>query len=269
MKLIVRGADYGMTDSITDGCLKAIRDGILTDVGFMSNNNCADRAAKEIMKYPHISVGQDLNLVSGTPLSDLTLIPSLVNDEGNFISSVERKSKKLLSVPYDEVFIEMENQILKFIALFGKKPAYLVGHSFTCESIEKAMHDLSVKYEIEPDCFNSPNLITGKRWYFQNPEFDLNNKPIYSLQSQASTDVKSFIVNDKCEILNKEFAMIATHCGYCDGELINMSTFSIIRGIELEALCSKEVKDWIRLNEITLINFNQFLDYYREPNITL
>ena len=33
MKMIVRAADYAMTDSITDGCLKAIRDGILTDVG--------------------------------------------------------------------------------------------------------------------------------------------------------------------------------------------------------------------------------------------
>ena len=33
MKLIVRGADYAMTDSITDGCLRAARCGILTDVG--------------------------------------------------------------------------------------------------------------------------------------------------------------------------------------------------------------------------------------------
>ena len=38
MKLIVRGADYAMTDSITDGCLRAARCGILTDVGLMTNN---------------------------------------------------------------------------------------------------------------------------------------------------------------------------------------------------------------------------------------
>ncbi len=38
MKLIVRAADFAMTESITDGCLRAIRDGILNDVGLMTNN---------------------------------------------------------------------------------------------------------------------------------------------------------------------------------------------------------------------------------------
>lgn len=68
MKLIVRGADYAMTDSITDGCLRAARCGILTDVGLMTNNAAQARyAVNELKKYPHVSVGQDLNLVSGCP----------------------------------------------------------------------------------------------------------------------------------------------------------------------------------------------------------
>ena len=71
MKLIVRGADYAMTDSITDGCLRAARCGILTDVGLMTNNAAQARyAVNELKKYPHVSVGQDLNLVSGLPASD-------------------------------------------------------------------------------------------------------------------------------------------------------------------------------------------------------
>ena len=45
MKLIVRGADYAMTDSITDGCLRAARCGILTDVGLMTNNAAQARYA--------------------------------------------------------------------------------------------------------------------------------------------------------------------------------------------------------------------------------
>ena len=77
MKLIVRGADYAMTDSITDGCLRAARCGILTDVGLMTNNAAQARyAVNELKKYPHVSVGQDLNLVSGLPASDPKDIPA-------------------------------------------------------------------------------------------------------------------------------------------------------------------------------------------------
>ena len=81
MKLIVRGADYAMTDSITDGCLRAARCGILTDVGLMTNNAAQARyAVNELKKYPHVSVGQDLNLVSGLPASDPKDIPALVDE---------------------------------------------------------------------------------------------------------------------------------------------------------------------------------------------
>lgn len=83
MKLIVRGADYAMTDSITDGCLRAARCGILTDVGLMTNNAAQARyAVNELKKYPHVSVGQDLNLVSGLPASDPKDIPALVDENG-------------------------------------------------------------------------------------------------------------------------------------------------------------------------------------------
>ena len=52
MKLIVRGADYAMTDSITDGCLRAARCGILTDVGLMTNNAAQARyAVNELKKF--------------------------------------------------------------------------------------------------------------------------------------------------------------------------------------------------------------------------
>ena len=52
--------------------------------------------------------------------------------------------------------------------------------------------------------------------------------------------------------------MLATHCGYCDGELMDMSTFSVIRGRELEMLCSPRIRRWVNDNQIELINFDQY-----------
>ena len=57
MKLIVNSADYGMSDCITDGCLHAIREGILNTVGLMTNNACSERAVAEIKKFSHVTVG--------------------------------------------------------------------------------------------------------------------------------------------------------------------------------------------------------------------
>lgn len=264
MKLIVRAADCAMTDSITDGCLKAIRDGILTDVGLMTNNlEHVQRAVKEIKKYSHVSMGQDLNLVSGIPASNPESIPSLVTEKGVFISSVERKNKNLFDIPYEEIYRELKAQVERFIELVGEKPSYVTGHSLATPEVIKGMKQICIDYSIAYDCFSQDGLPTGERWYYKNQKVDPSDvKPVYSLDNQANTNVIEHICSGglKLNTSKLKFALLATHCGYCDGELLNMSTFNVIRGRELEALCSKEVKQWIADNNIELINFKDYLN---------
>ena len=262
MKLIVRAADYAMTDSITDGCLKAIRDGILTDVGLMTNDiDHANRAVEEVKKYPHVSIGMDLNIVSGRPASNPIEIPSLVDENGIFLSSVYRKKNSLYDIPYEEIYFEMKNQVERFIKLVGKKPSYITGHSISTADVLKAMDEIKKEYSIKGDCFDNADVSTAERWYFKNVVIDpKDKKPAYSLDAQVATDVTEYIVSGQCKFdYTKEYALLPTHCGYCDGELLKMSTFSIIRGKELEALCSQDVKEWIKNNGIELINFDQYL----------
>lgn len=262
MKLIVRAADYAMTDSITDGCLKAIRDGILTDVGLMTNNwKYASRAVAELKKYSHVSIGQDLNLVSGIPASDPTDIPSLVDENGIFISSTERKNRNLYDIPYKEIYHEMKLQVERFIKLTGRKPAYITGHSLSTPTLLQAQEDIKNEYGVVTDCF-TPELQVGNRWYYKGMKIDQNDrKPAYDLECQGNTDVVKHYVDGELNFdFSKEFGLLATHCGYCDGELMNMSTFSVIRGREVEALCSPKVRKWIEDNNITLVNFDDYLE---------
>ena len=267
MKMIVRAADYGMTDSITDGCLKAARDGILTDVGLMTNNYAqARRAVEEMKKYPQVSFGQDLNLVSGLPASDVKDIPSLVNEEGRFISSTERKLANDYDIPYEEAYHEMQVQVERFIELVGKKPDYICGHSLTTPEVDQAMLDICKNYDIMWDPFGQKDMPVCERWYYKNIKVDPNDrKPKYDLSAQGETDVVEWIVNNHTnfDLENAEYGILATHCGYCDGELQNMSTFSVIRGRELEALCSPAVKKWVINNNIELINFDRYLEEHR------
>lgn len=263
MKLIVRAADYAMTDSITDGCLKAIRDGILTDVGLMTNNyHHAKRGVEEVLKFPHVSIGQDLNLVSGVPASDPKDIPHLVDEKGLFISSVRRKKEDLNDVPYEEIYREMKAQVERFIQLVGRKPSYIAGHSWAIPPVMTGMEEICKEYGILYDCFGQSDLPTGNRWYYKRQVVDpKDKKPSFSLDDQAWTDVTAHIVGGELDldVEHQEFALLATHCGYCDGELLGMSTFSVIRGREVEVLCAPEVKKWVEDNHIELINFDQYL----------
>ena len=159
MKLIVRGADYAMTDSITDGCLRAARCGILTDVGLMTNNAAQARyAVNELKKYPHVSVGQDLNLVSGLPASDPKDIPALVDENGIFISSTRRKLENLYEIPYDQIYREMKQQVENFIEIVGRKPCYFAGHSLSTPEVEQAMVDIAEEYGVLLNCFGLKDL---------------------------------------------------------------------------------------------------------------
>ena len=177
MKLIVRGADYAMTDSITDGCLRAARCGILTDVGLMTNNAAQARyAVNELKKYPHVSVGQDLNLVSGLPASDPKDIPALVDENGIFISSTRRKLENLYEIPYDQIYREMKQQVENFIEIVGRKPCYFAGHSLSTPEVEQAMVDIAEEYGVLLNCFGLKDLPVGTRWYYKNMKVDQNDR---------------------------------------------------------------------------------------------
>lgn len=258
MKLIVRAADYGMLDCITDGCLKAFRDGILRDVSFITNNPSAERAAEEIKKFPFVSIGQEINFVSGVPVTDPSLVPSLVNPEGRFYTSRER-----LAMPgggrtftYEDALLECENQVKKFIRLIGRKPVYISGHSFGSNMTRLAIADIAEKYDILLGGAEHKKL-EGIRpnWYHIVP----GSKTAYTSQMQAETDVEAFILEDRLGLLGREYGRISTHAGYCDQELMNMSSYNVIRTKELYALCSPRVKQWVEENQIELINMEDFV----------
>ena len=278
MKLIVTVADYGMTEGITDGALRAIRDGIVTDVGIMTNNPSCERAAEEIKKYPHISVGMDVNIVSGIPVSDPEEVPELVDENGVFIKSVERKHRGLTEVAYDQVYRETENQVKKFIELFGRKPVYLLGHSWRSYNYVKASIAVGLKYDI-PTNFGmtidgcdiqgmekSCGVVRPEGSYYNVPGELMDKEKFNTGTYQREIDVIGFITEDKGHLLKNQYSLLRMHIGYPDAELYHMSTFNDCRCIELSAVCSKEVKEWIKDNHVELINYEQLLKEspYRE-----
>ena len=256
MKIIFTAADYGMLDCVTDGILKAIRFGLLKNITVITNNQSIYRAAEEIKKYPEVSMGQEINFVSGTPISAPSLIPSLVTPNGDFISSRQRQAmgKEGRKFAYEDCLIECENQVKRFIELMGKKPVYISCHSFGSIEARTAIADIADKYDIlcQP---THDDLFTCVGWYKNVP----GKKGAYTPDLQAATDVEEHIITNKTDALGHEWASIGTHCGYNDEELVRMSSYNVIRTKELFALTSPKVKKWLEDNNAEVSTIEEFM----------
>lgn len=160
-KLLIQSDDYGMTYGVTDGTIHAIKNGLIKNTGLFVNMPSSPYAASRI-KEVDVCLGIDINLVAGKPITDPKLIPHLVDENGYFKSSRQiLKENKLIKTykylyyfendpfDYDEVLLETENQVKKFIELIGKKPAYINSHSVITETTEKAALVIAEKYGIQ------------------------------------------------------------------------------------------------------------------------
>ncbi len=273
MKMIVSAADYAMTESITDGCIRAIRDGILVDVGLMTNNEAyARRGVEALRHYPHVCIGMDWNLVSGIPACRPEEIPSLVDSDGRFLKSQVRRLPRYAEADFGDIYREMERQLQRFIQLVGHTPAYILGHSWSSPNLVRAGYELAEKYKVPAnlDAANGFEARYGfkrptQSWYFSQDHMEGQTtselmrarKKFDDANVQKAVDVVDFLVKDKGNLLHNAYSLFRCHCGYCDAELFEMSTFNLVRVRDLEALCSPKVKQWIQEHGIEVVSMEQ------------
>lgn len=267
MKLIVQADDYAMTDAVAEGILKCARDGILTQTGLMTNGPHADYYAKRMVdENPHIALGLEINLVSGRPLSDPKDIPTLVDKEGKLLKSGYHRrldQNEPEHVCYMEAYREIENQIKKFFVLIGKKPCFIGLHSYQNKVMLQALKELEIKYDLD-DAIGIMNKILSHKpqmgpWY---PLYT-SDKNSLDYRFQLSFDPVEMFLNGECAYITDRaedddaVCMLHTHAGYVDKDLLDMSTLTMTRLIELNLLCDSRIRKWIENNNVELINMQR------------
>ena len=73
MKVIIRADDLGFSEGVNYGIQKACRDGLVSNVGLMTNMPSA-RHGYQLVKDMNIALGQHTNICVGRPLTDPRLI---------------------------------------------------------------------------------------------------------------------------------------------------------------------------------------------------
>ena len=73
-KLIVNADDFGLSEGVCLGILKAHRDGILTSTTCMMNMENIEKYLEMTKAYPNLGLGVHLNITVGKPLTKVSFI---------------------------------------------------------------------------------------------------------------------------------------------------------------------------------------------------
>lgn len=249
MKLIMRADDLGFSEAVNYGILKAVKDGVITSVGMMPNMEKAVHGY-QLVKDHDIALGQHTNICVGKPLTDPKLIPSLVQENGEFCTSKEIRSRKEDTIDIKECEIEIEAQLNKFKEITGKDPDYFECHAVFSQNFFTALKNVAKKYDLffENPCFD-------KEWEKENGIFGF---PFAKLDENGLYDPKEFMNKNLSIIKDNPCAVAVFHPGYLDQYILTHSSFTRIRAMECEFLCSQWLKDWLTEHQIKLVDFRDY-----------
>lgn len=250
MKLIVRADDLGFTEAVNYGIVKTIRDGIVRSTGLMPNMPAAQHGFDLIKDMDNVSVGQHTNIVVGRPVSDPKQIPSLVDADGNFINSKVYRAATEDFVVFEEAVLEIEAQLKRFMEITGRRPDYFEGHAVNSVNFNKGLARVAQKHGLFNVPFPAQLVLHG--------DTPVRVAMCFNMTPDNMYDPLSFILNDEGGVLDSEVVLMIFHPGYVDQDILRMSSFNMIRPLEVEALCSPQVKQWVADNGIELVNFSIF-----------
>ena len=257
MKCIIKADDYGFTEAISLGILKAYREGAVRSTGIMINMPYAKKASEMIQECPGLCLGLHVNIVIGRPVADPNVIPDLLQENGHFRSSAESRAKIAQGIDpvpdYEQAYAEVEAQIRRFIHLTGRLPEYLEGHAIRSANLLKAMADLAKKY----DLVHYSYLEDGHHRITDKP---FRAVPIYDFYEQGIAP-QQYFTDNLCQILGHELSLVTLHPGYLDKSIFDLSSFTKVRVLDLEALTHPDTLKWFEEHQIELISHRDITAY--------
>src|SRR5690625_1500007 len=108
--LIVNADDLGLSDGVTEGIVRAWRDGVVTSTSALVNiDGAPERIAATRAEHLDLPIGLHLNITDGRPVLPPEKVPTLVDRDGRF-HSIDDIPKHLLNIAADELAAELRAQ---------------------------------------------------------------------------------------------------------------------------------------------------------------
>ena len=245
-KLIINADDFGETEGITNGIIDCHRDGVLTSTTLLVNMPFTEYAISRAARYPQLGVGIHLNITMGKPI---TAVKTFVDENNEFVK-VHNYKDRFVEVDTQELETEWTAQIERFIELVGKKPTHLDSHHHVhmSPSHHAVVERLAKKYDVpvrQVPMDNVARIQTGYEDVAFKGDFFGDTATYENILSGVNQDV------DVLEIM--------CHPAYLDQLTYETSGYHLERMKEMEILRSHQLKMYIQVNNVELINYSHLV----------
>jgi hopanoid biosynthesis associated protein HpnK len=181
LKLLVHADDFGLSEEVNEGILRAHSDGILTSTSIMANGAAFEHAVGIARATPSLDVGIHFTLIEERPVLDPREIPSLVGKDGRFHPHITTLAKRYLQgkVCPDEVRRELAAQIRK-IRSHGISISHADSHQHAhmLPAILRATLDLANEHDIPHIRFPREKM---RAYMFRDPGYVLRLAQLIAL----------------------------------------------------------------------------------------
>lgn len=170
--VIVNADDFGLSEGISEGILRAATDGVLTSTTIQANHPTSESCMRFLKNAPaHLGVGVHLTMNGGTPLSRAG--QALTDENGKLSLTASQTFIALFKKPSLLAAAEAEFEAqIRWVLDHGITPSHLDSHrhSHAYPPLFKRVVRLAKKYNI-PFIRQYGEKLTGDGW----PAYDLMN----------------------------------------------------------------------------------------------
>jgi len=280
-RLIVNADDFGLHTLVNEGIIKGHQQGIITSTSLMASGLAFEEAVKMAQTFPKLGIGIHVTLVGSVPpVSESSEVPSLLDENGLFPESHTAFMKRVYTgkVNFNEVYSELDKQFSKIIDT-GLTITHVDGHQHmhVLPQILEIVFALMKKYKLQKMRLPSEDISFLNGVY--NPirivgKMGLStvaNKGRKRINDELITTPRYFwgmmngghLTEDRLLPILKEVAAragaheIMTHPGLDTSLLRRVFPWGYNWEEEMTAMCSSTVYEYIRANNIKLINYGE------------
>ncbi len=278
-RLIVNADDFGLCEGVNRAVKRAHTEGILTSATIMVGMGAAKAAVELAGEMPGLGVGVHLNLTEGVPISKDQRVKVLLNGSGELSFSLGKlAARSMLSKAVRQAIeIELAEQI-QWLIDNGIKPTHLDSHKHfhTCPAIWPLIVRLcerfgigAIRWPFEPARVSGPDwprppkggkmrarivrtMAKINRW--QNDTF-IKNDMFLGTAHTGRIDIdfwRQVAKTGLCGVVE-----VMTHPGFIEGLDPRRTRLIEQRQVELEALCSDQVRKSLADANIELTHYGK------------
>ena len=270
-KLIIRADDVGYTPVNDIGAFETMTNGVVTAADVMLECPGTVGALERLKEMPWISVGWHTHFW-GSPVAPVEKVASLYDEKtGHFRVDIRNAE----DVSEEEAYYEIMTQFERCEKILGRVPdcaGDIEPTSPFCRAQIRALDELKIpRNYVEKDgrfghiC---PQFFAERKIYTLDGGLAYKDLQTDSISEQEKNyDPYLYYAEDRGDAAGKwaagyEVVTQSWHPGYVDYYMYQLgdqgpfrNRFTVIRTKDVEALTSDRLKQWIKDNDIELVNF--------------